>query len=74
MKKAKAYQTGSELPHAKDFKLLKLLTKEQRELIEAFHEAMQALKKEEEKYSKRTIQFFRVGINLWEVLEQRKLF
>lgn len=55
MKKAVENRNGSEkLPHAKDFKLPKRLTKDQRELIEAFREAMKALKEEEAKYGKKT--------------------
>lgn len=53
MKKAEKNQNGSELPLAKDFKLPKRLTKDQKELVEAFREAIQALKKEEEKYGKK---------------------
>lgn len=55
MKKAKdTNQNGSHLPRAKDFKLPKKLTKEQKESLEAFREAMQALKEEEAKYGKKT--------------------
>lgn len=55
MKKATENQNGLEkLPHAKDFKLPKRLTKDQKELIEAFREAMKALKDEEAKYGKKT--------------------
>ncbi len=55
MKKELTNQNGSEkLPRAKDFKLPKRLTKDQKELIEAFREAMDALKKEEAKYGKKT--------------------
>ena len=54
MKKTEKDQNGSELPRAKDFKLPERLTKDQQELIEAFREAMQALKKEEKKYGKKT--------------------
>ncbi|MND02068.1 hypothetical protein D3C83_213160 [compost metagenome] len=55
MNKAKKNQNGSEeLPRAKDFKLPKRLTEDQKELIEAFREAMDALKKEEAKYGKKT--------------------
>ena len=54
MKKAEKNQNGSPLPRAKDFKLPKRLTKDQKELIEAFREAMDALKKEEAKYGKKT--------------------
>ncbi len=54
MEKTKKNRNGSEkLPHAKDFKLPKRLTKDQKELIEAFREAMKALKEEEAKYGKR---------------------
>ena len=56
--KAKANQNGSELPRAKDFRLPKRLTKDQKELIEAFREAMQALKKEEAKYGKKDYSIF----------------
>jgi len=42
------------LPRAKDFKLPEILTEDQKELIEAFREAMDALKKEETKYGKKT--------------------
>ncbi|CAN5314583.1 hypothetical protein BH20ACI1_BH20ACI1_04230 [soil metagenome] len=44
----------SDLPRAKDFKLPKKLTKDQKELLEAFREAMEALKEEEKKYGKKT--------------------
>ncbi len=55
MKKAVENSNGSEkLPHAKDFKFPKRLTKDQKELIEAFREAMKALKEEERKYGKKT--------------------
>ncbi len=55
MKKALENKNGSEkLPHAKDFKLPKHLTKDQKELIEATREAMKALKEEEAKYGKKT--------------------
>lgn len=53
MKEKKTNKNGSELPRAKDFKLPKRLTKDQKELIEAFREAMDALKKEEAKYGKK---------------------
>ncbi len=53
MKKAKENRNGNELPRAKDFKMPKRLTKDQKELIEAFREAMKALKDEEAKYGKR---------------------
>ncbi len=56
--KAKANQNGSELPCAKDFRLPKRLTKDRKELIEAFPEAMQALKKEEAKYGKKDYSIF----------------
>lgn len=46
-------RNGSELPRAKDFKLPKRLTKDQKELLEAFREAMKALKEEEAKYGKK---------------------
>ena len=49
MKKTKENRNGNGLPHAKDFKLPKRLTKDQRELIEATREAMKALKEEEVK-------------------------
>jgi hypothetical protein len=45
---------GSKLPRAKDFKMPKKLTKEQKESLEAFREAMKALKEEEAKYGKKT--------------------
>ena len=55
MKKATENKNGSEkLPRASDFKLPKRLTKDQKELIEAFREAMKALKEEERKYGKKT--------------------
>lgn len=55
MKKAVENSNGSEkLPRAKDFKLPKRLTKDQKELIEATREAMKALKEEEAKYGKKT--------------------
>ena len=57
MKKTKENQNGHGLPHAKDFKLPKRLTKDQKELIEAFREAMTALKKEEAKYGKKVFEF-----------------
>ncbi len=44
----------SDLPRAKDFKMPKKLTKDQKELLEAFREAMEALKEEEKKYGKKT--------------------
>jgi len=47
-------RNGSQLPRAKDFKLPKELTKEQKESLEAFREAMKALKEEEAKYGKKT--------------------
>ncbi len=52
--KEKENQNGAGLPRAKDYKLPKRLTKDQKELIEAFREAMQALKEEERKYGKKT--------------------
>ena len=55
MKKTIKNTNGSEkLPRAGDFKLPKRLTKDQKELIEAFREAMEALKEEERKYGKKT--------------------
>ena len=54
MKKAAKKTNGSNLPRAKDLKLPKRLTKDQRELIEATREAMKALKEEEAKYGKKT--------------------
>lgn len=55
MKKTAENKNGSEkLPRAKDFKLPKRLTKDQKELIEATREAMKALKEEEAKYGKKT--------------------
>jgi len=55
MKKRTENSNGSEkLPRASDFKLPKRLTKDQKELIEAFREAMKALKEEERKYGKKT--------------------
>jgi hypothetical protein len=55
MKKRTENSNGSEkLPRAKDFKLPKRLTKDQKELIEATREAMKALKEEEAKYGKKT--------------------
>ena len=53
MKKAEKNQNGAELPRAKDFKLPKRLTKDQKELIEATREALKALKEEEAKYGKK---------------------
>jgi hypothetical protein len=47
-----------ELPRAKDFKLPKRLTKDQKELLEAFREATQALKEEEAKYGKKDYSIF----------------
>lgn len=47
-------QNGSQLPRAKDFKMPENLTKEQKESLEAFREAMKALKEEERKYGKKT--------------------
>jgi hypothetical protein len=49
----KTIQNGSDLPRAKDFKLPKRLTKDQKELIEATREAMKALKDEEARYGKK---------------------
>jgi hypothetical protein len=49
----KTIQNGSDLPRAKDFKLPKRLTKDQKELIEATREAMKALKEEEARYGKK---------------------
>ncbi len=46
-------KNGSHLPRAKDYKMPKKLTKEQEESLEAFREAMKALKEEEEKYGKK---------------------
>ncbi len=43
----------NDLPRAKDFKLPKRLTKNQKELIEASRVAMEALKEEERKYGKK---------------------
>ena len=55
MKKVLENKNGSEqLPRAKDFKLPKRLTKDQKELIEATRELMKALKEEEAKYGKKT--------------------
>lgn len=54
MKEKEKNQNGSGLPKAKDFKLPKRLTRNQRELIEATREAMKALKEEEAKYGKKT--------------------
>ena len=53
MKKVGKNQNGAELPRAKDFKLPKRLTKDQKELIEATREVMKALKEEEAKYGKK---------------------
>lgn len=47
-------KNDSQLPRAKDFKLPKKLTEEQKKMIEAFREAMKALKEEEAKYGKKT--------------------
>lgn len=49
---------AEELPRAKDFKLPKRLTKDQKELIEAAREAMKALKEEEAKYGKKDYSIF----------------
>lgn len=46
-------KNASHLPRAKDFKLPEKLTKEQQESLEAFREAMKALKEEEKKYGKK---------------------
>ncbi len=54
MEKVKETTNGAQLPRAKDFKLPEHLTNDQKELIEAFREAMNALKKEEAKYGKKT--------------------
>jgi hypothetical protein len=54
MKKAEKSQNGTDLPRARDFKLPKRLTKDQKALIEATREAMKALKEEEAKYGKKT--------------------
>lgn len=54
MKKAEKKTNGSGLPNAGDFKLPKRLTKDQKELVEAFREAMNALKEEEIKYGKKS--------------------
>ncbi len=54
MKKVVENKNGEEkLPRAKDFKLPKHLTKDQKELIEATREVMKALKEEEAKYGKK---------------------
>ena len=54
MKKVEKNQNGNqELPRAKDFQNPKRLTKDQKELIQAFREAMAALKEEEAKYGKK---------------------
>ena len=42
-------KNGSHLPRAKDFKMPKKLTKEQKESLEAFREAMKALKRRRRK-------------------------
>jgi len=58
MKKTVKDSNGSEkLPRAKDFKLPKRLTKDQKELIEATREALKALIEEEAKYGKKTYDF-----------------
>lgn len=55
MEKAKnGNKNGSQIPRAKDFKMPEKLTKEQQESLEAFREAMKALKEEEAKYGKKT--------------------
>lgn len=46
-------RNGNELPRARDFKVPKRLTKDQKDLIQAFREAMKALKEEEAKYGKK---------------------
>ena len=53
--KKKLEKNGNEtrLPHWTDFKNPKRLTKDQKELLEAFREAMVALKEEERKYGKK---------------------
>ena len=54
MKKAEKNSNGSkDLPRAGDFKPPKRLTKAQKELVEAFRDAMKALKEEEAKYGKK---------------------
>ena len=53
MKKHEKGQNGNDLPRAKDFKNPKRLTKDQKELRQAFREAMAALKEEEAKYGKK---------------------
>ncbi len=52
MKKTEKKSNGADLPRAKDFKLPKRFIKDQKDLIEAFREAMKALKDEEAKYGK----------------------
>jgi len=53
MKKAEKNQNRNGLPRARDFKLPKRMTKDQKELIEATREVMKALKEEEAKYGKK---------------------
>ncbi|MEJ7849708.1 MAG: hypothetical protein WKF92_16610 [Pyrinomonadaceae bacterium] len=60
MKKVEKNQNGNgkdKLPRAKDFTLPKRLTKDQKELIDAFREAMGALKEEEAKYGKKDFSY-----------------
>lgn len=45
-------QNGSQLPRAKNFKMPENLTKEQKESLEVFREAMKALKEEEKIWQK----------------------
>ncbi len=54
MKKIKENENGASLPRAKDFKMPEHLSKDQKDLVEAFREAMTALKEEEIKYGKKT--------------------
>lgn len=49
----KTEQNGADLPRAKDFRLPKRLTKDQKELIEATRAAMKALLEEEAKYGRK---------------------
>lgn len=53
VKKMKTSTNGT-LPKAKDFANPKQLTKDEKESLTAFREAMQALKEEEAKYGKKT--------------------
>jgi hypothetical protein len=53
IKKIKTSPNGR-LPKAKDFANPKRLTKEEKESLAAFREAMKALKEEEAKYGKKT--------------------